>query len=78
MRADDCNAGQSVISLRFHQWQLSAYKRMHDGTYGECVHFGDQISIERLEILLDPLLCKIVYDIGLANFGSYPINCRIA
>jgi len=36
----------------------AALQRMRDGTYGECVRCGAQISGERLETLPETPLCK--------------------
>lgn len=36
----------------------AALQRLRDGTYGECVRCGDQISAERLKTLPETPLCK--------------------
>ena len=37
----------------------AALKRMEEGTYGECVHCGEEISEARLEVLPHTPLCRI-------------------
>ena len=36
----------------------AALKRIRDGEYGICVRCGDDISVERLDVLPDAPLCK--------------------
>lgn len=36
----------------------AALQRLREGTYGDCARCGDEISIERLDVLPDTPLCK--------------------
>lgn len=54
---DDALGGQATLVRREIESTKRALARMEDGSYGECVQCGEEISAQRLEARPEAALC---------------------